>query len=317
MFYFPQVLLKTFCSLVRCNVINTFVYVFKLNDDSRVSSHSHYANQKAARITTEQIQDCTFVLQEEVLTDRRLLSVGVIAPLPPRSESLWSYLFGTAPFFFSWTCGWAEPKDDRSLLYSSEFYEFVDFQHFAPSVFLLWCLSTRIPSRNRQNTGGPFYVRHQTYFSYSSFASAWDGPKYLNPVPLQWQTFLAYFAYRILTYCTKTLITNKCTKRVLSSIVTHSYMFRLCWVIFKENFFVIVTLRLHFMVEWGRAVDCVLRCFWRRELFAVPAVQAGTADSSCLQYTVNSTLSLNYKVQPECNDNKNFSLKMTQQGRNM
>jgi hypothetical protein len=31
-------------------------------------------------------------------------------------------------------------------------------------------------------------------------------------------------------YYTKTLFTNKCTKRVLSSIVTHSYMFRPCWV---------------------------------------------------------------------------------------
>jgi hypothetical protein len=36
---------------------------------------------------------------------------------------------------------------------------------------------------------------------------------------------------------TKTLITNKCTKRVLSSVVTHSYMFRPCWVVFRENFF--------------------------------------------------------------------------------
>jgi hypothetical protein len=35
---------------------------------------------------------------------------------------------------------------------------------------------------------------------------------------------------------TKTLIINKRTKRVLSSIVTHSYMFRSCWVIFRENF---------------------------------------------------------------------------------
>jgi hypothetical protein len=35
------------------------------------------------------------------------------------------------------------------------------------------------------------------------------------------------------------------------------------------------------------------------------------------QYTVNSTFSLNCKVQPSCNDNKKFSLKMTQQGRNM
>jgi hypothetical protein len=37
-------------------------------------------------------------------------------------------------------------------------------------------------------------------------------------------------------YYTKTLITSKCTKRVLSPIVTHSYMFRPCWVIFRENF---------------------------------------------------------------------------------
>jgi hypothetical protein len=49
--------------------------------------------------------------------------------------------------------------------------------------------------------------------------------------------------------CTKTLITNKCRKRGLSSIVTHSYMFRPCWIIFRENLFVIVTLRLHFTVE--------------------------------------------------------------------
>jgi hypothetical protein len=37
-------------------------------------------------------------------------------------------------------------------------------------------------------------------------------------------------------YYTKTLITNKCTKRVLSSIVTHSYMFRPCCVIFRSTF---------------------------------------------------------------------------------
>jgi hypothetical protein len=37
-------------------------------------------------------------------------------------------------------------------------------------------------------------------------------------------------------YLTRTLITNKCTKRVLASIVTHSYMFRPCWIIFRETF---------------------------------------------------------------------------------
>jgi hypothetical protein len=49
---------------------------------------------------------------------------------------------------------------------------------------------------------------------------------------------------------TKTLITNKCTKGVLSSIVSHSYTFRPCWVIFRENYFFTVTLRLHCTVEW-------------------------------------------------------------------
>jgi hypothetical protein len=47
---------------------------------------------------------------------------------------------------------------------------------------------------------------------------------------------------------------------------------------------VTVTLGLHFTVELECAVDCVLRCFWRRELSVV--------------YAVNSTFSLNYKVQP-------------------
>jgi hypothetical protein len=80
-------------------------------------------------------------------------------------------------------------------------------------------------------------------------------------------------------YYTKTLITNKCTKRVLSSIVTQSYMFRPCRVIFREKFFVIVTLILHFIVEWECAVHCVLRCFWRREV---------SAETSRLQYTIHS-----------------------------
>jgi hypothetical protein len=39
----------------------------------------------------------------------------------------------------------------------------------------------------------------------------------------------------------------------------------------QRELFVIVTLRLHFRIEWECAADCVLRCFWRRELSAVPA----------------------------------------------
>jgi hypothetical protein len=82
---------------------------------------------------------------------------------------------------------------------------------------------------------------------------------------LQLKLALAFNVFHVRAiYHTKTLITNKCTKRVLSSIITHSYMFRPCWVIFRENFFVTVTLRLHFTVEWECAVDRALCCFWRR-----------------------------------------------------
>jgi hypothetical protein len=48
----------------------------------------------------------------------------------------------------------------------------------------------------------------------------------------------------------------------------------------QGEFFVTVTLRLYFIVEWECAVDSVLRCFWKRELSAVracTAVQARTA----------------------------------------
>jgi hypothetical protein len=84
-------------------------------------------------------------------------------------------------------------------------------------------------------------------------------------------------------YYTKTLITNKCTKRMLSSIVTHSYMFRPYWVIFRENFFLIVTLRLHFIFEWECAVDCVLEA-WTLcgpSLHCSAAVQDGILQILC------------------------------------
>jgi hypothetical protein len=58
--------------------------------------------------------------------------------------------------------------------------------------------------------------------------------KHLNKRPsdaLSWSSLLLH-KHRV----PETLITNKCTKRVLSSTVTHSYKFRPCWVIFRENF---------------------------------------------------------------------------------
>jgi hypothetical protein len=69
-------------------------------------------------------------------------------------------------------------------------------------------------------------------------------------------------------------------------------MFRPCWVIFREKLFVTVTVRLHFTVEWECAVYCVLRCFWRP---AGPGPQRVHASKN---NAVNSTFSLNYKVQP-------------------
>jgi hypothetical protein len=94
-------------------------------------------------------------------------------------------------------------------------------------------------------------------------------------------------------YHTKTLITNKCTKRVLSSIVTHSYMFRPCWVIFRENFCYRYTKVA--LYSWER-----MCCWLCTALFLEawtprgPGLQARTTESSRLQYTVHSQIRLIY-----------------------
>jgi hypothetical protein len=84
---------------------------------------------------------------------------------------------------------------------------------------------------------------------------------------------------------------------------------------------VIVTLRLHFIVEWECAVDCVLCTGGVNSLQSGPCRPGPDRREikrpNTTHYTDNSTFSLNYKVQPLCNDNKKFSLKVTQQGRNM
>jgi hypothetical protein len=94
-------------------------------------------------------------------------------------------------------------------------------------------------------------------------------------------------------------------------------MFRLCWVIFRDKFFVIFTLRLHFTVERECAVDYALRSFRRSELSAVSACRPGPqrVHVSSTQSTAHShsTVKCNLSV----TITKNFSLKMTQQGRNM
>jgi hypothetical protein len=69
----------------------------------------------------------------------------------------------------------------------------------------------------------------------------------------------------------------------------------------QGELFVIVTLRLHFTVEWECAVYCVLEAWTlrRRSRHGGEFTPPKTT-----QYTVNSTFSLDYKVQPECNGNK-------------
>jgi hypothetical protein len=79
--------------------------------------------------------------------------------------------------------------------------------------------------------------------------------------------------------------------------------------------------RFHPTVEWECAVDCVLRCFWRRELFVVSACTAVRhkefTPPKAAQYTVNSPFLLNCIVQPIVKTTESFSLKVTYQGRNM
>jgi hypothetical protein len=127
-------------------------------------------------------------------------------------------------------------------------------------------------------------------------------------------------------YYTKTLITNKCTKRVLSSIVTHFCVFQPCWVIFRENFFGIVTLGLH-SLRSQPALQCrlgpqrvhasstqstahshsTIKCNPR--LLGPQRVHASSTQSTAHSH---STIKCNPSV-----ITKKFSLKMTQQGRNM
>jgi hypothetical protein len=86
-------------------------------------------------------------------------------------------------------------------------------------------------------------------------------------------------------YYTKTLITNKCTKRVLSSIVTHSYMFRPCWVSSGRTFRYLYT-RVA-LYSWVRM--CCWLCI---ALFSEAWTLCGPGRQACRpgpQYTNNST----------------------------
>jgi hypothetical protein len=60
----------------------------------------------------------------------------------------------------------------------------------------------------------------------------------------------------------------------------------------QGELFFTVTLGLHFTVEWECAVDCVLRCFWRRELSAVRAHASSTQSTAHSHSTVKCNRSV-------------------------
>jgi hypothetical protein len=94
-----------------------------------------------------------------------------------------------------------------------------------------------------------------------------------------------------LKFCTKTLITNKCT---------------------KESFIINCNTLLHVSTLLGHL---------QGELFRYLAVQARTAESSRFQKQRNTQSTAHFHSTVKCNPSvtvtKKFSLRMTQQGRNM
>jgi hypothetical protein len=78
-----------------------------------------------------------------------------------------------------------------------------------------------------------------------------------------------FFAIKQPLIIQKTLITNKCTRSFFFNCNTLHVSTLLRHL--QGQLSVVVTLRLHFSVERECAVDCVLCCFWRRELSVVPA----------------------------------------------
>jgi hypothetical protein len=117
-------------------------------------------------------------------------------------------------------------------------------------------------------------------------------------------------------YYTKTLITNKCTK---SFIINRNTLLHVSTLLghLQGELSVAVTLGLHFTVEWECAADCVLEAW----TLCGPGLQAGTAESSRFQKQRSTQSTAHSHSTIKCNlsvtATKKFSLKMTQQDRNM
>jgi hypothetical protein len=120
------------------------------------------------------------------------------------------------------------------------------------------------------------------------------------------RTFYCYWGHKFTTNallcktpCTRTLISNKCTKSFFIYCNTLLHVSTLLGHL-QGELSVVVTLRLHHTVERECAVDCALRCFGGvnclRSRLVKPRPQRIHASNT--QYTVNSTFSLNCIVQP-------------------
>jgi hypothetical protein len=100
-------------------------------------------------------------------------------------------------------------------------------------------------------------------------------------------------------------------------------MFRHCWVIFREKLSVVVTVGC--TIQLSENVLLTVHCaayggLSENVLLTVHCAAYGGANSlwsRLVQCTVNSTFSLNCIVQPSVRTTESFSLRMTQQGRNI
>jgi hypothetical protein len=121
----------------------------------------------------------------------------------------------------------------------------------------------------------------------------------------------------------KTLNTNKCTKSFFSPIITHSYMFPACWVIFREKPSVVVTLCC--TIQFSENVLFKnLMCSMSVHYIIQKTLHTNKCTKSFFSSIITHsymfqmcTFSLNCIAQHSVTTTEGFSLKMTQQGGNM
>jgi hypothetical protein len=151
---------------------------------------------------------------------------------------------------------------------------------------------------DRQGDRQTYIARLVVTFHSVANASKNKSPEFRNPSRNTLPLFNAFHVRAL--YHTKTLITNTCTKRVLSSIVTLLHVSTVLGHL-QGELSVTVTLGLHFIVEWECAVDCVLCTGGVNPPRSGPSSGPDRREFTppkTTQYTVKSTFSLNCKVRP-------------------